>query len=692
MLPESFFSSLVERVDDVVWVVGCPDFRLEYLNPAAAAVFGRPVRAFEEDSGLWLAIVHPEDRDAIAASHECLLQEGEVERRYRTLRPDGKTVWIHDRAWLMRGGDGAPQRLFGIARDVTMDMAKQQRLHSTLQLHRRFIDSTPDPIFVVDVAPDGTFVFRYNNPAHRQQTGISLEMIRHRTPDALLDPCQAAAVKAHYSECVRLKRPIQYEEHLDLPAGARHWQTLLVPVDNAAGSIIELVGIARDITPLKQAERQSRDAFETLDQLLQASPVVIYECLPTPELIPSYVSPGATCLFGYGRDELLGRPVWQAMIHPDDVAQALDRVDALFAGEGPIQLNYRLRHRDGHYLQVQSEKRLIHDAAGHPHKVVGVILDVTGTHRLNQRLEKLSQQLPGFIYQYLLSPDGTGRFLYASRRSLGIYGATPEALAISDADALGVIHPDDMVRVEASIVESADTLNRWHCEYRVRHPEGQELWVEGLATPERLEDGSVLWHGYITDVSERKRLQLELEASEARFRRLATLDMLTGAPNRRCFIDCLEGELERMKRHGGEACLVMFDADHFKRINDSYGHAAGDQVLKALVQVGEQRLRGSDVLGRLGGEEFAILMPETDYPGGLVLAERFRGAVADLMVEAGESVIRVTVSLGVVALRVQDSPDSALERADRMLYRAKALGRNRTCGERDGASESQGPV
>ncbi|MDR5893586.1 diguanylate cyclase [Halomonas mongoliensis] len=565
MLPEIFFSSLLERVDDVVWAVGCPDLQLEYLNPAAAVILGRPVRAFEEDPDLWLTIVHPDDREAVAASHDHLLQEGEVERRYRILRPGGETVWMYDRAWLMRDSDGQPLRLFGIAREVTSEMLERQRLNSTLQLHRRFLESALDPIFVVKVESDDTFVFRYNNPAHRQQTGISLEMIRHQTPDALLDKAQAAAVKAHYRECVQLKRPIQYEERLALPAGERDWQTQLVPVEDSAGRVVELVGVARDITPLKQAERQSRDAFEALDQL--------------------------------------------------------------------------------------------------------------------------GQQLPGFIYQYLLSPSGEGRFLYASRRSIAIYGATPDELARSDTAAFNVIHPDDRESVRAAVEVSAATLSHWHCEYRVRHPRGHELWAEGLATPERLEGGSVLWHGYIADVSERKRLQLELEASEARFRRLATVDMLTGAPNRRCFIDCLEGELARMKRHGGKACLVMFDADHFKRINDTFGHAAGDQVLKALVYVGEQWLRGSDVLGRLGGEEFAILMPETDYQGALALSERFRRAVADLLVDAGERVVQVTVSLGVVALRAQDSPDSALERADRMLYRAKALGRNRTCGERDRASE-----
>lgn len=684
VLPDDFFASLAGRLKDVIWAVGYPDGRLEYLNPAAEAVFGRPIQAFMDDASLWLDVVHPDDRDAVVASRGRLLRQDEVERRYRVLRPDGETVWIHDRAWLMRDRGGQPQRLCGIARDVTSEMAEQQRLQSTLLLHRRFIESAPDPIFLIGVEPDDTFVFRYNNPAHREQTGIALEMIRHQTPDTLLDATQAAAVKAHYGECLRLGRPIQYEERLVLPAGERDWQTQLVPVEDGAGRVVELVGIARDITPLKQAERQSRGAFEALDQLLQTSPVVIYECLPTPDLIPSYVSPGVESLFGYARDELLGRPAWPAMIHPDDASQTRDKVHSLLAGEGPIQLNYRLRHREGHYLQVQSEKRLIRDASGRPHKVVGVILDVTGTHRLSQRLEKLGQQLPGFIYQYLLAPSGEGRFLYASRRSMAIYGVGPDELARSDAAAFSVIHPDDRENVKAAVEVSAATLSHWHCEYRVRHPRGHELWVEGLATPERLEDGSVLWHGYIADVSERKRLQRELEASEARFRRLATVDMLTGAPNRRHFMHCLDAELARVRRHGARACLVMLDVDHFKRVNDTHGHGAGDEVLKALVAAGREALREPDVLGRLGGEEFAVLLPDTSFEQGLAQAERFRRVVAERQVSAGDASIRLTISLGVAALNAQDSTDSVLERADKALYRAKSSGRNRVCGQGEG--------
>ena len=680
---EDFFASLVEQVDDVVWAVAYPELQLEYLNPAAAAVFGRSVQAFMADDRLWLAIVHSEDRDAVAASYDALLQQDHVERRYRILTPDGEQRWIHDRAWLMRDADGEPRRLFGIARDVTLEVVERQQLDSTLKLQWRFIESAPDPIFLVSVLADGSFRFRYNNPAHRQLTGVSLEMLCGQTPDSLLEASQAAAVTAHYRDCVRLRRSLQYEERLALPAGWRDWQTQLVPMEDIDGNVVELVGIARDVTPLKEAERQSRDAFEALDQMLQAIPVVIYECQATPELIPSYVSSSVEWLFGYRSEDILDRPVWQTMLHPDDAPLVMSKLTAMLAGEGPVQLHYRLRHRDGHYLQVQSEKRLICDEAGQPLKVVGAMLDTTASFQLSQRLEKLAHQLSGCVFQYQLTAHGQGFFPYASRRSLAIFQASPETLAHSDAAACDALHPDDRPAVKAAIERSAAALTPWQCEFRILQPHGQALWVEGNAMPEPLEDGSVLWHGYIDDVSERKRLQLELEASEARFRHLASVDMLTGAPNRRRFMECLDAELVRVSRHGLEACLVMLDVDHFKRVNDTFGHAVGDEVLKALVRSGRDHLRAPDTLGRLGGEEFALLLPDTSLSGALALAERLRRAIAELEVTFGNACVRVTVSMGVAALRAQETSDSALERADRALYRAKALGRNRICSESD---------
>jgi diguanylate cyclase (GGDEF)-like protein len=158
---------------------------------------------------------------------------------------------------------------------------------------------------------------------------------------------------------------------------------------------------------------------------------------------------------------------------------------------------------------------------------------------------------------------------------------------------------------------------------------------------------------------------------------------LTGAVNRRHFVEVAQRERERSRRHGAPLALCLLDADHFKQVNDHYGHVAGDHVLTAIAQATTSALRVSDVLGRLGGEEFAVLLPDTELTGALAVAERVRAAVEARQVPSEPSeqdereAIRITVSLGVAELRGDEPFESLFKRADRALYAAKDLGRNR---------------
>ena len=175
------------------------------------------------------------------------------------------------------------------------------------------------------------------------------------------------------------------------------------------------------------------------------------------------------------------------------------------------------------------------------------------------------------------------------------------------------------------------------------------------------------------DITERKRMNAELL-------RLATTDFLTALPNRRHFMTALENEHARLQRElSSVATVVMLDIDHFKRVNDEHGHAAGDIVLRHLGALMCQALRKVDVPGRVGGEEFAILLPGTDMASSAVFAERLRSRVADSSVSIdGGALLFITVSIGMAAMTGTDAGcDAVLARADEALYRAKRGGRNR---------------
>ncbi|GMU58962.1 MAG: hypothetical protein AMXMBFR34_07250 [Myxococcaceae bacterium] len=168
----------------------------------------------------------------------------------------------------------------------------------------------------------------------------------------------------------------------------------------------------------------------------------------------------------------------------------------------------------------------------------------------------------------------------------------------------------------------------------------------------------------LTDLTEQKRV-------EERLRELATTDALTGAHNRRHFFELAEAELARAGRYRHSLCVGMLDLDHFKAVNDRFGHQVGDEALQLVVAAARAQLRKPDVVGRYGGEEFALMLPETSLDDAAEVLERTRQAVeAIVLVSAGERV-HLTVSAGVVAWKVGERIDQTLHRADDALYQAK---------------------
>jgi len=165
---------------------------------------------------------------------------------------------------------------------------------------------------------------------------------------------------------------------------------------------------------------------------------------------------------------------------------------------------------------------------------------------------------------------------------------------------------------------------------------------------------------------------------EVRLRRDAAIDPLTGVSNRRNFIARGKDEIGRAARYGRPCSVLMLDIDHFKVVNDTYGHAAGDEALRQFANACQEMLRDSDVIARLGGEEFAVILPETDAAGAKILAERLREGISRLRVANGDDRFGFTVSIGVANRGGdEDGIDELLARADRALYQAKEAGRDR---------------
>lgn len=202
--------------------------------------------------------------------------------------------------------------------------------------------------------------------------------------------------------------------------------------------------------------------------------------------------------------------------------------------------------------------------------------------------------------------------------------------------------------------------------------DGHACWLDMNIVPLRDASGEIKYFASIErDLTRYKKMERQLA-------NMALFDSLTGALSRAAYLQHAEKEFKRAKRYHRPLSTIMIDIDHFKKINDQYGHAAGDHVLSIFVEAIEEEIRNTDAIGRIGGEEFALLMPDTPLKAAAHLAERIRQRINKYPYIAGKMLIEVTASLGVAVMEDGDANYKAmLQRADEALYTAKHNGRNR---------------
>jgi diguanylate cyclase (GGDEF)-like protein/PAS domain S-box-containing protein len=254
-------------------------------------------------------------------------------------------------------------------------------------------------------------------------------------------------------------------------------------------------------------------------------------------------------------------------------------------------------------------------------------------------------------------------------------GYTQQEIALTTKQWSDFVHPDDLALAWQSILDVVEGRAETHkSEYRMLHKSGKYRWILDRARVMKrdINGKAIRMCGTHTDITERKVLEDEL-------RRQAHYDYLTGAFNRGHFMEQAEKELHRTIRYGNALSFLMLDIDNFKQINDRFGHKVGDEVLKTLADLCSTTLRDIDIFGRLGGEEFAVLLPQTELSTALEVAERLRLIIESAKVPVEHDThVQFQVSIGVSSLDSNDDTiDVLLNRADIALYAAKNAGRNR---------------
>lgn len=286
------------------------------------------------------------------------------------------------------------------------------------------------------------------------------------------------------------------------------------------------------------------------------------------------------------------------------------------------------------------------------------------------------------IAQIVWTTDAMGEVIDDLPGWRAFTGQPPEA--IKGAGWLAAVHPDDRARTATAWSAAVRARTLFETEYRLRRHDAEYRHFSVRGVPVMEKDGTIReWVGVCTDITERKRHEQELAEVNARMvevlRAQAIRDPLTGLFNRQYLDETLMRELRRSRRRKGPFSLAMLDIDHFKIFNDTYGHAAGDEVLKELGKLLRETVRASDIACRYGGEEFVLVLLDADLAAGLPTVERVcREIKRKQCVYRGQTLPGITVSAGLAQYPVHGtSPEELLRAADEALYAAKNAGRDR---------------
>jgi len=290
-----------------------------------------------------------------------------------------------------------------------------------------------------------------------------------------------------------------------------------------------------------------------------------------------------------------------------------------------------------------------------------VMLLVTGIVNAQARADKRARRFFELSHDMLCTMDEEGRCREVNGAWARHLGYTPEEL--HGTRLLDLTHPDDHERSLAEAMSLFKTGSSSVLETRVRAKDGSWHW---LRTSSTLAKDERLVYARSTDVTQLKLIEAEREKLLGEVQDMARQDALTGLPNRRCLQELMPREMSRARRNQSPLCLAIVDIDHFKSYNDTHGHLAGDEVLRACAREWDGVLRGEDTLVRFGGEEFLVLLPDTDPEQAAEIVDRLRR----------QTPMEQTCSAGLALWDSAESVDDLLRRADEALYLAKASGRD----------------
>ena len=601
-----------------------------------------------------------------------------IQQRLLHQRPDQRQIWLRYSISPLPANNQSGYLLLLQAEDISEQQqaaALAQQEHELLNILLTHIEAS---IYIKD--RQGRYL--YANPATMVNLGVASQehtSITGLTDFDLLPQAVAEQLWTFDRQVLEQGGPLRREERLPKPDGGEGIylsQKMVCGQQDGAGY---LLGFSTDITDLRRATERL-EASELQFRLLAENSGEVIFLLSTEGMI-RWASPSLTPTLGWLPEEWIGRLGTDFLVHRGETDQYRSNLVQLQEGNPLVIARDQVVARDGSIHWVETAASLFINAAGEADGYLArmrVVDDQVEAETKLQRSEERYRLLAENARDVIWMIAANGKITYVSPSVQSLRGISPEQ-AISQS--LEQIHPaESRHQVQAYLQQVARDCRRgrkpqsFRSELEYFTVDGATIWCDVLALPVINDDGSLRYLlGTSRDITQRKRYEQELDLTNQQLNTLASTDSLTGVWNRHQLHLMIQQLISTSSITGESVAMILCDIDHFKQVNDRYGHNVGDKVLVEFCQRAQRCLRGNDRFGRWGGEEFLILVPQTSASGAAVLAEKMREAIAD---EPFDQVGSVTASFGVAQRKPNESFSTWFQRLDSLLYNAKAAGRD----------------
>jgi PAS domain S-box-containing protein len=473
----------------------------------------------------WQRVLDPRDAPAFLEERNAARLAGrEFISEVRFLNARGDQRWAQVRSRILPAGGGEAAGRVSTVEDITERKQAEAAARATESKLRKFshaVEQSPVSIVITDLLGG----IEYANPKCCDLTGYTLEEVCGKNASMLKSG--ETPHEAYHQMWATLNAGGEWHGEFQnrKKNGELYWESASISaIRDELGRITHFVAVKEDITQRKRAAALLLDSQQRLELATSSAHIGIWDW----DLVTNQKIWDAQMhlLYGLREQDYDGSfAAWQKCLHPGDRDRVVADLQRAQAGSLDYNAEFRIVWPNGEVRHLEAHGIVRRALDGSAMRMIGVNWDITGRKHaeaalqeqlaLRERLAKIAANVPGIIYSYRLRPDGTVCLPYASPTIEEFFGARAEDLAVDASPLIHQIHPEDRPAVDQSLEESARTLLPWRAEFRMRHPQKGLFWVEGHSTPEREADGSILWHGFMSDISGRKALEARLEQQRA---------------------------------------------------------------------------------------------------------------------------------------------------------------------------------